>query len=146
MTDTAADQLAAAGLPPLPGPSGRAELLVMIAHRCVDWETWGGARAIRYWDAMGQRVRSACYAGPTLGAWWERLSRQMSLTPPRSAADREALATLLSEGADAAVLAVLRSQTELLLVRVRVAADTRRETRKTTRPAGRDESGQETIG
>jgi hypothetical protein len=128
--DTVPGVLAAAGLPPLTGPQAVAEQLVMLAHRCADWEVWGGPRTVRYWDALAMRVRAACYAGPTLGAWWERLSRQMSLIPPARAGDRVLLASLLAGGDDLAVLAVLRGQTEMLLVRVRCAVDVRRETRR----------------
>lgn len=127
--DTAAAMMDAAGLPPLDGEQRTAELLCAMAHRCADWEVWGGPRAIRYWDALTARVRQACYAGPGLAMWWERLTVQMSLTPPARKADRALLASLLAGGADQAVLAVLRREAEALVLRVRVAADTRREAR-----------------
>jgi len=127
--DTAATMVDAAGLPPLEGPQRTAEVLTAMAHRCADWDVWGGPRAIRYWDALTSRVRQACYAGPRLSLWWERLTVQMSLTPPPRKADRALLASLLAGGGDAAVLDVLRREPEALVLRVRVAADTRREAR-----------------
>lgn len=127
--DTAVTMMDAAGLPPLAGAERTAELLACLAHRCADWDVWGGPRAVRYWDALASRTRQACYAGPRLAQWWERLTVQMSLTAPQRRADRAILGALLAGGDDAAVLDVLRCQTEAVVLRVRIAADTRRAAR-----------------
>jgi len=34
-----------------------AERLVALAHGCVDWDVWGGSRAIRYWDALTDQAK-----------------------------------------------------------------------------------------
>lgn len=118
---TVADVLAASPLPPLDGPDAIADQLVTVAHRCVDWDVWGGARTIRYWDSFVDRVRASCYAGPTLADWWGRLTTQMSLHAPHTDSDRELLGRLLACGDDAAVLSVLRGRADMLVLRLRVA-------------------------
>lgn len=112
--------------------------LVAIAHRCVDWDVWGGARAVRYWDALADRCRNACYAGPTLAHWWERLTTQMSLDPPRTTADRARLAELLTSPTAASTLHALRTRTQTVVLTVRVAVDEA----KTARTAGTDIQGE----
>lgn len=128
MADDTLAVLNAAKLPPVPAPDETATQLVMLAHRCIDWDVWGSARAVRYWDALASRVRAACYAGPTLAHWWARMCVSMSLHEPSLAADRTLLASLLAEG-PGPVLDALRSRTEMIVVRVRVAVDHAKETR-----------------
>ena len=144
--DDARAMMARADLPPLEGAAGTAELLACLAHRCADWDVWGGPRAVRYWDALTANVRAACYAGPRLALWWERLTRQMTLHPPSRAADRQLLAGLLAGGGDAAVLAALRREAESLVLRVRIAADTRREDYQAAQAArGQEEDGNDHV-
>lgn len=123
------EQLSAAGLPSASETEAIADQLVLLAHRCVDWETWGGARAMRYWDALTERVRASCYAGPSLSAWWVRLSTTMGLGAPSNKADRALLAQLLGHADQRGVLRVLRTQTDTTVLRVRCAIDTAKETK-----------------
>lgn len=106
-----------------PTPHDAAVALVGIAHRCVDWDIWGGPKALRYWDGMTARVRSACFAGKTLGDWWEALTRSMSLHPPGRKEDRARLVDLLGHPDGRAVLNELRARTELVVMTVRVQVD-----------------------
>lgn len=121
--------LAAADLPPLEGAERRAELLVMLAHRCIDWDVWGGSRMIRYWDAFTERVGTACYAGPSIADWWRRMSVQMNLVLPYSSEEKLLLASIMSAGEDRAVLNALRSHAQNLVLRVRVAIDVKNESK-----------------
>ena len=57
MSVTTKEWMDAAGIDPLEGPARTAELLVASAHRCVDWDIWGGSRRLRYWDALAEAVR-----------------------------------------------------------------------------------------
>ncbi|MGH3993092.1 MAG: hypothetical protein ACRDSN_11600, partial [Pseudonocardiaceae bacterium] len=103
----------------LPAAEATAELLVGLAHQCRDRATWGGQRALTYWDRLPDKVRTACYAGPALANWWERMSRVLGCTPPRTPTDRADLARALACGEDFAVLDALRTRTESLCLRVR---------------------------
>lgn len=111
--------LAASPLPPLTGPEAVAERLVLLIHRGVDWQVWGGARRVRYWDALTDRVRAATYAGPTLSEWWRTLCTQIASTP-RTPADRAATAMLLAHPDQRAVLDALHRHADTLVLRVRV--------------------------
>src|SRR5690606_3790345 len=68
MLDALADEIGV--LDPV---SARAELLVAVAHECRDRGVWGGDRALTYWDRLPEKVRAACYAGPSLADWWQRM-------------------------------------------------------------------------
>lgn len=115
-------------LPALNGPEAVAEQLVLLVHRGVDWQVWGGARRVRYWDALTDRVRAATYAGPTLSEWWRTLCTQITSTP-RSASDRERTAVLLAHPDQRAVLDALHRHADTLVLRVRVLIEhTRTET------------------
>lgn len=111
----------------LDGPDATAELLVGLAHQCRDRGTWGGQRALSYWDRLPDKVRTACYGGPTLGHWWERMSRVLGCSPPRDPTDRADLARALACPQASAVLDVLRTRTEVVCLRVRLAVQARRD-------------------
>lgn len=118
-----------------PSPDRTAELLVAIAHDRRDRSVWGGDRAITYWDRLPDRVRTACYAGPTVAHWWERMCRQLGCTQPSKQEDRMALAEALGCGRDAAVLEVIRANTEALCLRVRLSIQLMYEDRDTAEPS-----------
>lgn len=126
---TAAELIEAGPLDALDGPEGAAERLVLLAHRCVDWDVWGGARRVRYWDALRDRVVMACYRGPDLADWWADMVRRMTLTRPHTPDERAELASLLDSPARP-VLAALRSHADALVVRVQVLSDDRRTKRE----------------
>jgi hypothetical protein len=126
-----ATYLAASPAPPVTGTEAIAERLVLLVHRGVDWDVWGGARRVRYWDALTDRIRAGTYAGPTLAHWWQSVSAKITSTP-RNPADRADIAALLQSPDQRAVLTVLRDTPEALVLRVRVAVETHRETRAAT--------------
>lgn len=111
---------------PLDLAAGRAELLIAIAHATRDRDVWGGERALTYWDRLPEKIRTACYAGPTLDHWWQRISTTFGCSQPRSDDDRAALAGALGGGDDGAVIAVLRTRTAAICLRVRLAHQARR--------------------
>lgn len=123
------DLLACSPLPPLEGAQGTAERLVLLVHRGVDWDVWGGARRVRYWDALADRVRAATYAGPSLADWWQAVSAQIS-SAPQSAPERAEMAALLATAEPRAVLVVLRSHAPALVLRTRVLSEARSVARK----------------
>lgn len=137
----AEELLAAADLPPLEGAERRAELLVMLAHRCVDWDVWGGSRAMRYWDALTERVGTACYAGPTLADWWRRMTIQMSLVVPYSSEEKILLASIMAGGDDRNVLSALRLHAQNLVLRVRIAVEAKNEARKQKNEESSEDQG-----
>lgn len=116
------DLLALSPLPPLSGPEAAAERLVLLIHRGVDWQVWGGARRVRYWDALTDRVRAATYAGPTLSEWWRTICTQITSTP-RNASDRADTATLIAYPDQRAVLDALHRHADTLVLRVRVLVE-----------------------
>jgi hypothetical protein len=116
------------GTSPLPelAPEGQvAERLVLLVHRGVDWDVWGGPRAARYWDALAERVRAATYAGPTLDHWWQRIARDLASTPRSS--DRQDLAVALTSPNQEVVLQTLRDHAQVLVLRIRIAVDASRQ-------------------
>lgn len=117
----------AADLPACPSPAEDvAERLVLLAHYGADFSLWSGRRRLQYWQALTERVKAATFAGPRLGDWWEHLSRDLS-TRPRNAAERDSLARLLSYPQARSVLRVLRTYPEVVVLRVRVIAEARRD-------------------
>lgn len=129
------DLLVLSPLPPLTGPVAVAERLVLLVHRGVDWEVWGGSRRVKYWDALADRVRAATYAGPTLSHWWQDVAAQIT-SAPRSVEDRAALAVLLATPDPRPVLVALAEHAPTLVLRVRVLAEYRRALYAEHSPAG----------
>jgi len=120
--------LAESPLEPLTGAEGAAERLVLLLHHGVDFDIWGGARRVRYWDALSERVKAATYAGPTLSHWWGDACRQI-VSSPRDHEAREEVATLLASGDAKAILNALRTHAEVLVLRTRVVSEYRRQAR-----------------
>jgi hypothetical protein len=112
---------------PPDGADGDALRLVLLVHLGVDWEVWGGTRRRRYWTALAERVRGACYGSRSVADWWERCATRLSSTP-RNAAERAELAELLRGGNDRAVLAVLYRNAATLALYCQVLSDARRQT------------------
>jgi hypothetical protein len=122
------DLLATSPLPPLTGPEGEAERLVLLVHRGVDWDVWGGTRRVRYWDALADRVRASTYAGPTVSEWWQDICVQIT-SAPQHPEDRADLAHLIATPNQRAVLNALHKHAATLVLRVRVLSETRRAAR-----------------
>lgn len=108
-----------------------ATLLVYVAHSTRNRDVWGGDRAITYWSILPDRVRTCCYAGPTLAAWWERICRVLDCAQPYRKEDRLAVAQALAAGDDGAVLEVLRTQAEMVCLRARLATQISRDNKET---------------
>jgi len=123
---TTAEMIEWGPLDALEGIEGIAERLVLMAHCCVDWDVWGGPRRVRYWDALGERVMSSCYAGPAVTDWWAAMVRAMTLHDPWSAEQRAELAILLACDGQRPVLDALRRHSAALVLRVRVLSEARR--------------------
>jgi hypothetical protein len=112
---------------PAISPEGEiAERLVLLVHYGADFAIWGGVRRSRYWDALLERVKASTYAGPTLSDWWQSISRSLPCAP-RNSREREDLVHLLSYEPSRPVLDYLRRHPDILVLRVRLIADKRRE-------------------
>ena len=124
--------LATAGtvLPPLQGPAGVAERLLLLVHYGVDWQGgWVGRYRTTYWDSLlPDRVICATYRAPNLRRWWREVADALG-SHPRSAAERAELEELLRADSQP-VLEVLRFETEALLLRTRIVAEAVRATRQ----------------
>lgn len=116
-------------LPPLDGPSGTAERLLLLLHYGIDWQSgWIVAYRGTYWDRiLPDRVFLATYRGAELRRWWREVADAVE-SQPRCAAERLELAQLL-RAPSLPVLEVLRAETEPLLLRTRITADAVRRTR-----------------
>lgn len=123
--------LAAAGefMPPLEGPAGVAERLLLLTHYGVDWsEGWVLRYRATYWDRLlPDRVICATYRASTLRRWWRDVADALD-SHPRCTAERAELEQLLRHD-DLPVLEVLRFETEALLLRTRLVADAVRQQR-----------------
>ncbi len=113
----------AATMPPLDGPAGVAERLLLLVHYGVDWQGgWVGKYRTTYWDTLlPDRVICATYRAPNLRRWWRDVADELG-SHPRSAAEREELEALLRSD-PTPVLEVLRFETEALLLRVRIVTE-----------------------
>jgi len=117
--------LALSPVPPLTGVGATAERLVLLAHYGADFDVWGGARRVKYWDALADRVKAATYSGRTLTDWWETVSRLLP-SEPRNSGERRETVCLVYSGDDLAVLRVLRDHAAALVLRVRLVSEARR--------------------
>lgn len=118
-------------MPPLDGPEGTAERLLLLLHYGIDWtDGWVGRRRSRYWDQLlPDRVVVATYRSPNLRRWWATVADSLE-SRPRGADERTELEQLLRADSGP-VLEVLRLETEPLLLRTRIVADAVREARAT---------------
>ena len=118
-----------AGMPPLDGPAGTAERLLLHVHYGIDWQDgWVARYRTTYWDQLlPDRVITATYRAPSLRRWWRELAVELE-SGPRNPDERAELERLLRVP-DRPVLHVLRTETEPLLLRVRIVADAVRATR-----------------
>ena len=110
-------------MPPLEGPAGTAERLLLLIHYGIDWsEGWVTSRRQSYWDRLlPDRVIAATYRAGQLRRWWRDVAYELG-SAPRNARERAELEQLLRADSTA-VLEVLRFETEALLLRVRIVTD-----------------------
>lgn len=118
-------------MPPLEGPAGTAERLLLLLHYGIDWSHgWVAGYRTRYWDQLlPDRVIVATYRADNLRRWWSEVAAELE-AEPRNAAERSELEQLLRHE-PLPVLNVLRTETEALVLRVRIVADTLRSSRQT---------------
>jgi len=121
--------IAAAGMPPLDGPAGTAERLLLLLHYGIAWQDgWVTGHRATYWDKiLPDRVIAATYRAPNLRRWWQDIASELE-SRPRNAAERLELEQLL-RARPPAVLEVLREEAEALILRTRIVADAVRDTR-----------------
>jgi hypothetical protein len=116
-------------MPPLEGPAGVAERLLLLVHYGVDWSNgWVGRYRATYWDSiLPDRVICATYRAANLRRWWRDVADDLG-SQPRSAAERAELEQLL-RAESMPVLEVLRYEVEALLLRTRIVAESVRAAR-----------------
>ena len=117
-------------MPPLDGPAGTAERLLLLIHYGVDWQNGWVTRYRRtYWDQLlPDRIITATYRAATLRRWWRDVADELG-SQPRSSAERTELERLLR--ADSLpVLEILRAETEALLLRTRIVSEAVRAQRR----------------
>lgn len=119
--------LATADLPPLDGPSGIADRLLLLVHYGIDWQQgWlAGARyRTAYWDPiLPDRVICATFCADSLRRWYAEVAAEL-VSAPRNAAERAELERLIrATGSDQDVLQLLRTDTPGFVLRTRITAD-----------------------
>jgi hypothetical protein len=122
---------AAPDLPPLDGPEGTAERLLLLLHYGINWQD-GWLRTPRhrgtYWDRiLPDRVTTATFRAPNLRRWWQDAASELE-SAPRTPAERAELERLLRAD-PMPVLEILREETDALILRTRITADAVRVTR-----------------
>ncbi len=117
-------------MPPLTGPAGTAERLLLLLHYGIDWDTsWISGYRTTYWDKLlPDRVLVASQQAPNLRAWWTILADDLHASPTTIGARRE-LAVLLDVDDQRAVLRCLTQETLALVMRTRIVAETRKQRR-----------------
>ena len=116
-------------MPALEGPAWVAERLLLLVHYGIDWSGgWVSRYRSTYWESLlPDRVICATYRSANLRRWWRDVADDLG-SQPRTAAERAELEQLLR--ADSLpVLEVLRFETEALLLRTLIVADTVRQNR-----------------
>lgn len=103
----------------------QAARLLTILHLSMNWDVWGSKR-LKYWDVFQANVSASAYTD-NLGKWLQRMCERMSIdTPGRNEAQRKELSQILGGGKDRALLNLLREETQLLVLMVRVAQQGKR--------------------
>lgn len=123
-------------MPPLSGPAGTAERLLLLLHYGIDWEHgWISNHRATYWDRqLPDRIITSTYrAANNLRTWWSVIASDLTATP-RNAQERLELVDLLAQPPQP-VLAVLRNETDALLLRTRIVTEAVRAARRTTKDA-----------
>lgn len=120
-------------MPALDGPAGVAERLLLLVHYGIDWSGgWVSRYRSTYWESLlPDRVICATYRSASLRRWWRDVADDLG-SQPRTADERAELEQLLRTDS-LPVLEVLRFETEALLLRTRIVADTVRQNRATAR-------------
>lgn len=120
-------------MPPLPGPAGTAERLLLLLHYGIDWENgWIASHRATYWDKqLPDRIITSTYrAANNLRTWWSVIASDLTSTP-RNSNERLELVELLTQPPQL-VLAALRNETDALLLRTRIVTESVRTARRTS--------------
>lgn len=128
-------------MPPLTGPQGTAERLLLHLHYGIDWtDGWVTKRRNLYWDRLlPDRVVAATYRSDKIRRWWRDVAHELEVVP-RGRAHRVEIEALLRPPDDRAVLEVLRYETEPLLLRTRIVTEAVREHRLTHPTTAQDDT------
>jgi len=110
-------------MPPLEGPAGTAERLLLLIHYGIDWSGgWVARYRNTYWTSiLPDRVICATYRSSNLRRWWRDVTDDLGSHPGH--ADQRAELEQLLRAEPMPVLEVLRYETEALLLRTRIVAD-----------------------
>jgi len=116
-------------MPALGGPAGTAERLLLLIHYGIDWSAgWVTSYRPTYWEKiLPDRVIVATYRSANLRRWWRDVADELG-SRPRNGGERAELEQLLRTD-PLPVLEVLRLETEPLLLRTRIVADSVRAAR-----------------
>ncbi len=117
------------GMPPLEGPAGVAERLLLLLHYGINWnDGWVARYRQTYWEEiLVDRVVVATYRNGTLRRWWSDLAAELR-SAPRTPAERREVEQLLRSD-DQPVLEVLREELEALVLRTRITTESVRASR-----------------
>lgn len=120
---------AASWMPPLDGPAGQAERLLLLIHYGIDWKAgWVTRYRSTYWDQLlPDRVITATYRTSSLRRWWRDVADELG-SHPRNPAERTELEQLLRAD-PLPVLQILRLEAEALLLRTRIVTEAVRDDR-----------------
>ncbi len=110
-------------MPPLIGPAGTAERILLLLHYGIDWaHGWVGSRRASYWESLlPDRVCAATFRTASLRHWWTLVATELE-SLPRTGEERRELERLLREE-PLPVLRLLRAETPALILRTRIVAD-----------------------
>jgi hypothetical protein len=118
------------GMPPLEGPEGTAERLLLLIHYGIDWrDGWVTRYRKTYWTSvLPDRVVSATFfSRGSLRGWWQDVCNELE-SVHHNTAQRAELEMLLR--ADSLpVLEALRDRPDALLLRTRIVTDAVRSAR-----------------
>ena len=114
-------------MPPLEGPAGTAERLLLLLHYSIDWDnSWVAGYRTTYWDKLlPDRILVASQQATNLRQWWTNLADELQASPTTTEARHE-LAQLLDDPNPGEVLRTLRSETLALVLRTRIVSESRR--------------------
>lgn len=120
-------------MPPLDGPAGVAERLLLLLHYSIDWDSsWVQKYRSTYWEKiLPDRVLTTSQQTPNLRTWWTTLADDLGAHPTTTEARAE-LTALLETSDQSAVLRCLSEETLALTLRTHIVAETRRTPRRRT--------------
>ena len=115
-------------MPPLQGPAGTAERLLLMLHYSIDWDnSWVAGYRTTYWDKLlPDRILVTSQQASNLRQWWTSLADELQAFPT-TPETRNELAQLLDDPDATAVLRTLRQETLALVLRTRIVAECRKQ-------------------